>query len=196
MLVAVVTDITAEREKEIENIDTAARLRDSIEAISESFVLWDSQDRLVICNRKFKAIYKVPDACCRPAHLITISSTPRARCCCKARATPKENPNAGSHAYEAEASEDYWLHIGERRTADGGFVSVGTDITALKQSEQRLSERESEFKATVADLETSRVKQEAQTRQLFELTNSYAAEKERAEIRQSREIGIPGQYQP
>ena len=58
------TDVTAERERQIENIDTAARLRDSIEAISESFVLWDNQDRLVICNRKFKAIYKIPN---RPA---------------------------------------------------------------------------------------------------------------------------------
>ena len=60
ILVAVITDITEDREREIENIDTAARLRDSIEAISESFVLWDSQDRLVVCNRKFKAIYRIP----------------------------------------------------------------------------------------------------------------------------------------
>jgi two-component system cell cycle sensor histidine kinase PleC len=38
-----------------------------------------------------------------------------------------------------------------------------------------------ELQATVADLQASRVRQEAQTRQLFELTNKYAAEKERAE---------------
>ena len=35
-------------------------------------------------------------------------------------------------------SEDCWLQINERRTKDGGFVSVGTDITALKQNEERL----------------------------------------------------------
>ena len=28
-----------------------------------------------------------------------------------------------------------WLQINERRTNDGGFVSVGTDITVLKEKE-------------------------------------------------------------
>ena len=61
-------------------------------------------------------------------------------------------------AYEAEVGEDCWLHIGERRTEDGGFVSVGTDITALKLSEQALAEREMELRATVSDLQSSRVR--------------------------------------
>ena len=99
VLVAVVTDVTAEREKEIENIDTAARLRDSIEAISESFVLWDNQDRLVICNRKFKAIYKIPNRLLTPG-------TPYADIVAAARETllqgprtPEGEPKRGSHAY-------------------------------------------------------------------------------------------------
>ncbi len=181
ILIAVVSDVTEEREREMENVDTSARLRDSIEAISEAFVLWDNRDRLVVCNRKFKAIYKIPNKLLNPG-------TPYEDIAKGARESLRQGPRTadgkakqGPSAYEAELAEDCWLHIGERRTEDGGFVSVGTDITALKQSEQRLSEREMELKATVADLETSRVKQEAQTRQLFELTNKYAAEKERAE---------------
>jgi two-component system cell cycle sensor histidine kinase PleC len=181
ILIAVVSDVTEEREREIEDVDTAARLRDSIEAISEAFVLWDSRDRLIVCNRKFKAIYKIPNR-------LLIPGTPFTKIAVAAREKLLQGPRTadgrskqGSSAYEAGLSEDCWLHIGERRTGDGGFISVGTDITALKQSEQRLSERESELKATVADLERSRVKQEAQTRQLFELTNKYATEKERAE---------------
>lgn len=181
ILIAVVTDVTAERERQVENVDKAARLSDSIEAISEAFVLWDNRDRLVVCNRKFKAIYKIPNR-----HLVP--GTPYSEIAKASRETLRQGPrNAhgqskmGPSAYEAEISEDCWLHIGERRTEDGGFVSVGTDITALKKSEQRLSERESELKATVADLETSRVKLEAQTRQLYELTSKYATEKERAE---------------
>ena len=182
ILVAVVTDVTSEREQQIENVDTAARLRDSIEAISEAFVLWDNQDRLVVCNRKFKAIYKIPNRLLTPGTPYKdIAHGARAKNCCKARARSEGGPKQGSRAYEAEAGEDCWLHIGERRTEDGGFVSVGTDITALKLSEQQLSEREMELKATVADLQASRVKQDAQTRQLFELTNKYATEKERAE---------------
>ncbi len=195
VLVAVAVDVTSEREREIENVDTAARLRDSIEAISEAFVLWDSHDRLVICNRKFKAIYKIPLRLLQPG-------TPYADIAASTREELLQGPRAAdgtakqdSHAYEAQAGEDVWLHIGERRTKDGGFISVGTDITAIKQSEQRLSEREAELKetvtdleasreelkATVADLEASRQKLQEQTAKLFELTDKYAAEKMRAE---------------
>jgi two-component system cell cycle sensor histidine kinase PleC len=181
ILIAVVMDVTSERERQIENIDTAARLRDSIEAISEAFVLWDSQNRLVVCNRKFKAIYKIPNRMLAPG-------TPFEEIAAAARETLPQGPLApggeakqGSRAYEAEVGEDCWLHIGERRTEDGGFVSVGTDITALKLSEQCLAEREMELEATVADLEASRAQLEAQTRQLVELTTKYATEKERAE---------------
>jgi two-component system cell cycle sensor histidine kinase PleC len=181
ILIAVISDVTTEREQQIENVDKAARLSDSIEAISEAFVLWDNRDRLIVCNRKFKAIYKIPSRCLVPG-------TPYAEIAKAAREKLRQGPRTlegrakmGPSAYEAEISGDCWLHIGERRTEDGGFVSVGTDITAIKRSEQRLSERELELKATVADLETSRVKLEAQTRQLYELTNRNAAEKERAE---------------
>jgi two-component system, cell cycle sensor histidine kinase PleC len=181
ILVAVITDITEDREREIENIDTAARLRDSIEAISESFVLWDSQDRLVVCNRKFKAIYRIPTRLLFPG-------TPHSEIAAAAREKLLQGPvtldgkgKQDSGEFEAEVCEDCWLHIGERRTKDGGFVSVGTDITALKQSEQRLAERESQLSATVSDLEASRHTLETKTRQLIELTGKYATEKERAE---------------
>jgi two-component system cell cycle sensor histidine kinase PleC len=180
ILVAVATDITEDREREIENIDTAARLRDSIEAISESFVLWDSQDRLVVCNRKFKAIYKIPGRLLMPgtpyADIVAATREPLLQGPRTLNGAAKEAPSA----YEAEIGYD-WLHIGERRTKDGGFVSVATDITALKHSEQRLAERESELSATVSDLESSRMTLEASTRQLIELTGKYATEKERAE---------------
>jgi two-component system cell cycle sensor histidine kinase PleC len=181
ILVAVITDVTTDREREIENIDTAARLRDSIEAISESFVLWDSHDRLVVCNRKFKAMYKIPPRLLAPGtHFAEIAAGARE----KLLQGPLDIdglPKFGSSAYEAEIAEDCWLHIGERRTKDGGFVSVGTDITALKQSEQRLGEREGQLSSSIADLQASREALETQTFQLIELTSKYAIEKERAE---------------
>jgi two-component system, cell cycle sensor histidine kinase PleC len=181
ILVAVVTDVTSERERQIESFDTAARLYDSIEAISEAFVLWDSSDRLVVCNRKFKAIYKIPTRLLAPGTPFKAIAEAARETLLQGPRRPDGTVKGNMTAYEAEVGEDCWLHIGERRTEDGGFVSVGTDITALKLSEQALAEREMELQATVSDLQSSRVRQEAQTRQLFELTNKYAAEKERAE---------------
>ena len=37
---------------------------------------------------------------------------------------------------EVELSDGRWLQISERRTADGGLVVTGVDITALKQQEE------------------------------------------------------------
>jgi len=40
-----------------------------------------------------------------------------------------------------------WLHISERRTKDGGYVSVGTDITRIKEHEQKLIDNDSHLRA-------------------------------------------------
>lgn len=39
---------------------------------------------------------------------------------------------------EVQLADDRWLQINERRTRDGGLVSVGTDITLLKRHQERL----------------------------------------------------------
>ncbi len=73
------------------------------------------------------------------------------------------------------------MHISERRTKDGGYVSVGTDITKLKQHEQKLMEGEKRQIATIADLRKSQQALELQTGELADLAGKYAEEKTRAE---------------
>jgi two-component system cell cycle sensor histidine kinase PleC len=73
-----------------------------------------------------------------------------------------------------QLEDSRWLHISERRTKDGGYVSVGTDITALKTHEQKLIDSERRLMATVTDLRSSQAR-------LAELAEKYAEEKNRAE---------------
>jgi two-component system, cell cycle sensor histidine kinase PleC len=80
----------------------------------------------------------------------------------------------GARTFEAELEDGRWLHISERRTKDGGYVSVGTDITALKTHEEKLVDSEKRLMATVSDLRASQQRS-------AELTEKYAAEKTRAE---------------
>ena len=58
----------------------------------------------------------------------------------------------GARTFEAQLEDGRWLQISERRTKDGGYVSVGTDITALKTHEEKLIDSEKRLMATVADL--------------------------------------------
>jgi two-component system cell cycle sensor histidine kinase PleC len=80
----------------------------------------------------------------------------------------------GARTFEAQLEDGRWLHISERRTKDGGYVSVGTDITALKTHEEKLVDSEKRQIATISDLRASQ-------QRLAELAEKYAAEKTRAE---------------
>ena len=93
----------------------------------------------------------------------------------------EERQDAGARTFEARLEDGRWLQINERRTKDGGYVSVGTDITALKRHEQRLVESEKQLIATVLDLKQSRQKLEAQTHQLADLAERYLDQKAQAE---------------
>ncbi len=87
----------------------------------------------------------------------------------------------GARTFEAQLDDGRWLHISERRTKDGGYVSVGTDITALKLHEEKLMQSEKRLMATVTDLRQSQQTLESQTEQLADLAEKYAEEKTRAE---------------
>ena len=87
----------------------------------------------------------------------------------------------GARTFEAQLEDGRWLQISERRTKDGGFVSVGTNITELKLHEERLIESEKRLKATVVDLRSSQQTLERQTEQLAYLAERYAEQKDRAE---------------
>src|SRR6185295_16405720 len=85
------------------------------------------------------------------------------------------------NTFEVQLGDGRWLQINERRTKDGGFVSVGTDITPLKQQEERLLLSERELMMTVRDLQKERLLAEQQSQRLADLADKYGREKTRAE---------------
>ncbi len=92
-----------------------------------------------------------------------------------------EDKLPGARTFEAQLDDGRWLHISERRTKDGGYVSVGTDITTIKRHEEKLMESEKRLMATVADLRNSQHKLERQAEEVADLAKKYAVEKTRAE---------------
>jgi two-component system cell cycle sensor histidine kinase PleC len=179
-LIGITVDVTEQKTLAEENATAAIRLRDGIDTISEAFVIWDSENRLVMCNSKYQSLHQLPDS-------VVKSGTPYAEVMGAAR-QPKVSSeglryslSGGERSYEARLDDGRWLQINERRTKDGGFVSVGTDITQLKRHEENLLESERQLMATVADLRQHRHKMQLQTTQLVELAEKYAEEKARAE---------------
>ncbi|HZX82874.1 MAG TPA: PAS domain-containing protein, partial [Reyranella sp.] len=65
-LVGIAVDVTEERRLAERTATADMRLRDAIESISESFVLWDSANRLVMCNSKFQSLHGFGDTSVAP----------------------------------------------------------------------------------------------------------------------------------
>ncbi|MDR7040118.1 two-component system cell cycle sensor histidine kinase PleC [Methylobacterium sp. BE186] len=180
-LVGIAVDVT-EQHNLVESTATAdMRLRDAVEAISEAFVLWDTSNRLVLCNSKFRHLHALSPEDAQPGRrygeIMGRGVLPRVR-----RELPDaEHAGATSRTFEAELADGRWLQISERRTKDGGYVSVGTDITNLKRHQEQLVASERELIETVKDLKRSRRTLELQTQQLADLAERYLDQKASAE---------------
>jgi two-component system cell cycle sensor histidine kinase PleC len=180
-LIGIAVDVTEEQRMAERSATADIRLRDAVETISEAFVLWDSEDRLVLCNSKFQQLHSLPPAATQAGttyeEVLSFGHQPVIRTPLKSEDVADE----GSRSFEAQLHDGRWLKISERRTKDGGFVSVGTDITPIKQHEEKLIESEKRLLATVTDLRKSQQTLEYQAQQLAELAQKYSDEKTRAE---------------
>ena len=178
-LVGIAVDITEQKRLAEASRTADLRLRDAVEAISEAFVLWDADNRLVLCNSKYQELYGLTDDLVRQGTSYERIANASRRPAIVNRLP--EDDAIDTRAVEARLADGRWLQISERRTKAGGFVSVGTDISALKRHENRLMENERALTATVDDLRRSRQQLETQAQQLVELAEKYALEKEKAE---------------
>ncbi len=180
-IVGIAVDITEQKDLAARTATANERLRDAIEAISEAFVLWDANNRLVLCNSKFQTLNNLPDEAVRPGlpyrQVIALGVQPIVR----TSLADESRHNQGGLTFEAQLDDGRWLQISERRTQDGGFVSVGTDITLLKRHEEKLLESERQLVGMVLDLKNSSQTLERQTDELSRLAENYNNEKIRAE---------------
>lgn len=180
-LIGIAVDITEQKSLAERTVEADLRLRDAIETIPEAFVLWDAEDRLVLCNSHFQRLHKLPDSAVIPGTsyetVAEVGSMPEIR-----TRLPDSNTLApGARTLEAQLGDGKWLHISERRTKDGGYVSVGTDITRIKEHEQKLVDNDLRLRATVIDLKRTQATLEQQALELADLAQKYAEEKNRAE---------------
>ncbi|MEM8796557.1 MAG: ATP-binding protein [Pseudomonadota bacterium] len=173
-LVGICIDITEQVKLSEDNKTANARLRESIETLSEAFVLWDHKNRLVVCNEKYRELNGIPRELGVPGapyfDVMSQARTPQ----------PSLHANIVSHEIinesptECQLSDGRWLQVDEIRTADGGYVSIGTDITKIKRSQEALRLREQELETSVSKLEKSE-------QELRELADKLTVQREIAE---------------
>jgi signal transduction histidine kinase/CheY-like chemotaxis protein/HAMP domain-containing protein len=136
------TRLSAHSEEQRRLIQTA------IETISDGFVLFDPDDRIVLCNSRYRELYpKLADVAHPGTPFSEILET----------AVERGVIDTGGQSREAWIAErvrrhsrpeglveyhhgEVWVRLSEQRTPDGSTVVVYTDISELKQREQELEE--------------------------------------------------------
>jgi adenylate cyclase len=137
-------------ENNLRDIETARRrLVDAIENSSEGFVFFDSEDRLVLCNTRFKELlYPNADFDIEPGTAFeTIIRTAAENghiVDAEGRIEEWVTDRLALHHDPGEPqiqqrSGGQWILITERETSDRGTVSIYSDITDLKQREEELT---------------------------------------------------------
>jgi len=133
------------------SIATAARGRliDAIEAMTEGFVLFDAADRVVLCNRKYMALYGVDhEAAIIGRTFAELAAMPPNHIDVRAsgldEATwPEERARRhreGGPVFEHCTVDRRWIRVEEYRTAEGGTVGIHIDVTARRAYEAALQE--------------------------------------------------------
>ncbi|WP_454848776.1 PAS domain-containing sensor histidine kinase [Rhizobium binxianense] len=179
-MIGIAMDVTEQHRLAQRYAEADQRLADAIECTSEAFVLWDKNDRLVMCNAHFQQAYGLPDSVLVPGTERSLVDAAAARPVIERRVADADGTGY-ARTTEVQLADERWLQINERRTRDGGRVSVGTDITLLKRHQERLRESERRLMATIGDLSASRQTLESQKAELSVANANYQAEKERAE---------------
>lgn len=155
-------DITPLRRAEQARLRSERRLAEAIESISEGFVCYDGEDRLVICNSCYRDLL-YPGLEIELTAGTTFESIVR-RAAQSGYVTDaqgrveewvaerlRQHRNPGEPQVQRR-SNGRWVMVSERRTEDGGTVAVYSDITELKQREQDLTEKSNALAALSSKL--------------------------------------------
>jgi len=142
--------LTAEREQERKTLAAA------IATISDGFVLYDANDRIVVCNERVREIYPQVADLFRPGtsfREILEAAVARSVPDLNLR-TPEEwiQERLRQHSAPYSVAEytyrnDLWVRVTDRKTHDDGTVVVYTDITELKRRQIELEQARKEAEA-------------------------------------------------
>ena len=155
----VASNITAQKRVEAALKQSREHLIGAISVISEGFALYDADERLILCNDRYREMFpnlsKI-DGLLAPGMKFedffragaergfVAAAVGRIEDHVKERMERFRNP---SGPVEYQQARGNWIRHEDKKTADGSTVCIRADITAFKEVERRLGERLDEQQA-------------------------------------------------
>lgn len=155
-------DITRRKTAEREARQADEMLRQAINTLDEAFVIYDEQDRLLICNQRYRDTYPVAAEVMKPGNTFEYIIRYGAERGEYAAATDRVDEwvaerlrqhRSGNTDLVQELGDGRFLRIVERRTADGYTVGFRIDITDLiraRMAAEAASTSKSQFLANMS----------------------------------------------
>ncbi|MET1412829.1 diguanylate cyclase [Roseibium sp. HPY-6] len=137
-------DVSDRTKLENQLSEIVVTFEDALDAILEGFAIYDSEDRLVLCNDTYREIYEASAPAMFPGNrfedilrfglshdqydtgLMDNEAWLAERL--------KQHQAADGQILEQQLDNGRWLRISETRTSTGGIVGIRADITELKQA--------------------------------------------------------------
>jgi PAS domain S-box-containing protein len=132
-----------------------ALLQDALDSMSGAFVIYDADDRFVLCNQSYReqfvdrSAWMVPGASFGDILRRVIASGQMAEAIGRENAWFEKRMTEhreGTGVFEHPIIDGRWLQVTERRMRNGGIAGLRVDITRLKQTEASLRESKQRFR--------------------------------------------------
>jgi diguanylate cyclase (GGDEF)-like protein/PAS domain S-box-containing protein len=142
-------DVSERKKRESELQRTRDLLHSAIEAMNDGFILFDEDERVALCNRRYAELYgngqRPQDLVGKHYSELQLFANQRMEQIppeflgdtdAWARERLRRHREANGTAYIYETGDDRWIQITKRRTSDGSVVGIYTDITQMKRTEE------------------------------------------------------------
>lgn len=158
-LTLVLRDLTEQKKAALKLKQAETRLIDAIESLPDGFVIYDADDRLVVCNSKYLETYQLSNDFIVPGTRfediirggaergqydtgdLTVDEWVANRIV--------QHHTPGTH-HEQQLRNGRWIRVIESRTREGGLVGFRVDVTELKRREQALLRSQSLMRNVVS----------------------------------------------
>ncbi|MSO93660.1 MAG: PAS domain S-box protein [Rhodospirillales bacterium] len=133
-----------------------ARLAAILEALPESFAVFDADDRFVFCNRKYRDLNGPVADLLTPGtpfetqlrslvgQVLIADAVGREEAWIQDRLDRHRNPHG---PFESARANGTWVRLNEARLPDGGTVIIASDITDRRRAEEALQQSEAQLRA-------------------------------------------------
>ena len=144
-------DQEIEKQKELER--TYMHLNVALESIEDGFAVFNSSDEMILCNQTFQDLYPATKMLSHSPYsfgefLEVNYKCNRYKLKNRRESDPQESfenwvhlrlyRHQFSHPYMEQLSDERWVQITEKKTSDGGFISIHKDVTTSKKDQERL----------------------------------------------------------